>query len=103
MNKLGCRGGEMNEIKTVDDLMRAKGLTTEEQKKLRDIIEECRARETRIKEASEATKRNLQGLSRTFSMIVDTISRVNRAVDELNDQVDKLQLRMMPEEQFFQA
>jgi hypothetical protein len=37
-------GGVMNEIETIDDLIQAKVLTTEEQKNLGDIIEECRVR-----------------------------------------------------------
>jgi hypothetical protein len=96
-------GGKMKEIKTVDDLIRAKGLSAEEQEKLRDVIAECRQREVQIKEASETARRNLEGLSRTFGMVMDTISSIGKAVDGLTDEVDRLQLRMMPEEQFFQA
>ena len=93
----------MNRVKTVDELIRAKGLSAEEQHKLRDIIEECRVREVRIKEASESARRNLEGLTRTFGMVIQTISNVGKAVDELHEEVERLQLRMMPEEQFFQA
>ncbi len=93
----------MNGIKTVDELIRARELSAEEQEKLRDIIEECRLREEKIREASESAKRNLEGLSRTFGMMIDTIASVGRAVDELHEEVGKLQLRMMPEENFFTA
>jgi hypothetical protein len=91
----------MDEIKTVDDLIRMKGLTVEEQEKLQDVIAECRAREAQIKTASEQAKRNLEGLTKTFGYIVQTISTVGRAVDELHEEVGRLQLRMMPEEHFF--
>jgi hypothetical protein len=91
----------MEEIKTVDDLIRAKGLTREEQEKLKDVIEECRRREVQIRDASDSAKRNLESLSRSFGMIVDTISTVGRAVDELQEEVERLQLRMMPAEQFY--
>ena len=93
----------MKEIKTVDDLIRAKVLTEEEQEQLREIIAECRLREVKIKEASDAARLNLESLSRSFGTVIDTISMVNRAVDDLHDEVGKLQLRMMPEEHFFQA
>jgi hypothetical protein len=93
----------MDGIKTVDDLIRAKGLSADEQEKLRDIIEECRIREERIRETSELARRNLERLSRTFDLVVETIYAVSRAVDDLHDEVGRLQLRMMPEEQFFRA
>jgi hypothetical protein len=95
--------GRMKGIKTVDGLIQAKGLSAEEQERLHDIIEECRHREVQIREASDTAKRNLEGLSRTFGMIMSTISNIGKAVDDLHDEVDRLQLRMMPEEQFFQA
>jgi hypothetical protein len=91
----------MNGIKTVDDLIRAKKLTPEEEEQLREIIEECRNRETQIQEASDTAKRNIEGLSRSFGVIVDTISSVGKAVDELYGEVERLQLRMMPEAQFY--
>ena len=94
----------MDGIETVDELLiRAKELSAEEQKKLRDVVEECCLREARMREASESAKRNLEELSRTFGMVVDTIASVRRAVDELHKEVEKLQLRIMPEEQFFTA
>jgi hypothetical protein len=34
---------------------------------------------------------------------MDTISSVGKAVEDLHEEVEKLQLRMMPAEQFFQA
>ncbi len=93
----------MNGIKTVDDLIRAKGLSAQERERLRDVIEECRIREARIKEASDSAKRDLESLSHTFAMIVETVSTVGKAVDQLQEEVDRLQLRMMPEERFFRA
>ena len=93
----------MKEIKTVEELIQAKGLSADEREMLRDVIEECRRREAQIREASESAKRNLQGLTRTFGAVMATISGIGRAVDDLQEEVERLQLRMMPEEQFFQA
>lgn len=91
----------MNRIKTVDDLIKAKNLTPEEEEQLRDIIDECRKREAQILEASETARQNIEGLTKSFCVIVDTISHVGRAVDELHEEVEKLQLKMMPETQFY--
>ena len=91
----------VNGIKTVDDLIKAKKLTPEEEEQLQDIIEECRKREANIREASDAVRLNMEGLTRSFGAIVDTISFVGKAVDELHEEVERLQLRMMPEAQFY--
>ncbi len=91
----------MDGVKTVDDLLREKGVTADEEEKLRDIIEECRLREARIKEASDSARQNIQALSDTFTMIIDTFAAISQSVDALNDEFARLQLRMMPEEQFF--
>lgn len=91
----------MDEIKTVEDLIRAKKLTAEEEEQLRDIIEECRVREIQIRETSAAARRNLEGLSRSFGLIVDTIAAVGICVTELQAEVERLQLKMMPEEVFY--
>jgi len=91
----------MDEIKTIEDLIKAKNLTAEEEEKLREVIEECRMREAQIREASEAARRNLEGLSRSFALIVDTIAAVGRGVGELQAEVERLQLKMMPEEAFY--
>ena len=91
----------MDEIKTVEDLIKAKNLTAEEEEKLRDVIEECRIREIQIREASEAARHNLEGLSRSFALIVDTIAAVGKGVSELQAEVERLQLKMMPEEAFY--
>jgi hypothetical protein len=91
----------MEGTKTVDDLLKAKKLTPDEQRQLREIIEECRAREAQIKEVSDATKRNLENLERTFGAIIETIGAVGASMDALYQEVERLQLKLMPEENFF--
>lgn len=91
----------MDGIKSVDDLLKAKNLTPEEEHLLRDIIAECREREVQIKEVCTEARQNLESLSQNFGMIVQTIATVNKAVDHLHEEVERLQLRMMPEEQFY--
>ncbi len=91
----------MDGIKSVDDLLRAKQLTPEEEELLGDIINECRVREVQIKEVCSEARQNLESLSENFGLIVRTIATVNRAVDHLHEEVERLQLRMMPEEHFY--
>jgi hypothetical protein len=91
----------MDGVKTVDDLLREKGVTDEEEEQLRDIIEECRLRETQIKEASDAARQNIQTLSDTLTMIIGAFAIVGKSVDALHDEFARLQLRMMPEEHFY--
>jgi DNA replication initiation complex subunit (GINS family) len=91
----------MDGIKNVDDLLKAKNLTPEEEHLLRDIIAECREREVQIKEVCTEARQNLENLSQNFGTIVQTIATVNRAVDQLHEEVERLQLKMMPEEQFY--
>ncbi len=91
----------MKGVKTVDDLLREKGVTAEEQEKLRDIIEECRLREVQIKEASDAARQNITALSDALARIIGSFAIVGKSVDALHDEFTRLQLRMMPEEQFY--
>jgi hypothetical protein len=91
----------MDGVKTVDDLLEAKGVTDEETEQFHDIIEECRLREARIREASDAARQNILDLSEALSMIIGTFALVSKSVDALHDEVEQLQLRMMPEEEFY--
>ena len=91
----------MNGITTVDELIRSKNLSPEEEEQLREIIEECRRREILIKEASDNARQNIESLARSFGAIVETISDVGKAVEDLHEEVGRLQLRMMPEANFF--
>ena len=91
----------MERAKTVDSVLREKSVTPEEEKQLREIIEECRARESEIKKASEAARQNMEKLADTLRMIFDTFAVVSTSVDDLHDEVQRLQLRMIPEEHFY--
>ncbi len=91
----------MEGVKTVDDLLKAKGVTDEELEQLRDVIDECRLREEQIKEASDAARQNIRDLSDALNMIIGTFAVVSKSVDALHDEVSQLQLKMMPEEHFY--
>jgi hypothetical protein len=91
----------MKGIRTIDDLIKAKRLTPEEEEQLRDIIEECKLREQQIKEASDSARRNLEALTMAFGTIIGAIATVNQGIGDLHDEVERLQLKLMPEEHFF--
>ena len=91
----------MEGAKTVDSLLREKNVTAEEEEQLREIIEECRMREAQIKEASDAARQNMEKLADTLKMVFDTFAVISNSVDELHDEVQRLQLRMIPEEHFY--
>jgi uncharacterized coiled-coil DUF342 family protein len=91
----------MEGIKTVDDLVRAKGLTPAEEEQLRDIIEECRQREIKIQEASESTKRNMEALATNLGVIVQAITTIGKSIEELYDEAENMKLKMMPEHEFY--
>lgn len=48
-------------------------------------------------------RRDLERLSRTFGTIIDALSTVGKAVEELHGELGKLQLKMMPADQFYRA
>ncbi|MGA3173791.1 MAG: hypothetical protein ABSE25_05110 [Syntrophorhabdales bacterium] len=91
----------MDEVKTVDELLKVRDVTPEEEEQLRDIIEECRLREAQIKEVSDAARQNVVALSDTLKMIFDTFAVVSRSVDALHEEVERFHLRMMPDEHFY--
>ena len=72
----------MEGAKTVDSLLREKGVTPEEEEQLREIIEECRTREAQIKEASESARQNMEKLADTLKMVFDTFAVISNSVDE---------------------
>jgi hypothetical protein len=91
----------MDGVKTVDELLKVRDVTPEEEEQLRDIIEECRLREAQIKEVSDAARQNVVALSDTLKMIFDTFAVVSRSVDALHEEVERFHLRMMPDEHFY--
>jgi hypothetical protein len=91
----------MDKVKTIDELLKEKNISPAEEEQLRDIIEECRVREIQIKQSAEAAKQNLEDLGKTFGMIAEAIGSVGQSVSELHKEIEELQLKLMPDDQFF--
>lgn len=90
----------MDGIKTVDDLLKAKGLTTEELKLFEDLIREARDREKKSVEMSQLTKENLRKLSDGFAVIAERTYEISKSMDKVLDEMETLYLRSMPESKF---
>jgi hypothetical protein len=90
-----------DDIKTVDDLVRAKNLTPEEQIQFKDMIEEFKERERKIEEYVTAAKSNLNQLSDTMRILGERASVVGKALKESLDEMERIHLRMMPNDKFY--
>jgi len=90
-----------DEIKSVDDLIRAKNLTAEELMQFRDIIEESKERERKIEEYANAARSNLDQLSASMRILGERAAIVAKALRISLDEMERIQLRMMPSEKFY--
>jgi hypothetical protein len=91
----------MDEIKTVDDLLRTKNLTPEELELLDDVIQEARERERKGAILAEQTKANLIRLSEGFNTIVERTTDISRSIQSLLDQMETLYIKSMPDTKFY--
>jgi hypothetical protein len=91
----------MDEIKTVDDLLKAKNVTPEERELLKDIIEVARTNERKIREYAEQMKANFNRLSLALQTMEERTFILNKALQGLLDATDTLHLRLMPSEKFY--
>jgi hypothetical protein len=91
----------MDNIKTVDDLLKAKNVTPEERELLKDIIETARTNERKIREYTEQMKTNFNRLSQALQTMEERAFILNKALRGLLDEADTLHLRMMPSEKFY--
>jgi hypothetical protein len=91
----------MNEIKTVDDLLKAKNVTPEERELLKDIIEIARTNERKIREYAEQMRANFNRLSQALQTMEERTFILNKALQGLLDATDTLHLKLMPSEKFY--
>ncbi len=89
------------EIRTVDDLIRAKNLTAEELIQFKDMIEEFRERERKIEEYATAARSNLNELSTSMRMLGERAAIMAKALRISLDEMERIQLRMMPSDKFY--
>ena len=81
----------MDEIKTVDDLLKAKNVTPEEYECLKDFIETAKANEREIREYACRMRSNFDRLSQAL----------NKALQDLLDASETFQLRLMSSDKFY--
>jgi methyl-accepting chemotaxis protein len=91
----------MNEIKTVDELIRAKNLTEEEMELFADLIKEARERERTSAELSRQTRANILKLSDGLNTIVEKTTYLSKAMEQLLDNMETLYIRSIPEAKFY--
>lgn len=91
----------MKEFKTVEELIRSKNLTAEEMELHKDLIEECRVREERIKEFSRIAQMNLDSLSQSLLTLRQRAVVLGDALKVLQERADNLYLRLLPEDVFY--
>lgn len=86
----------MKPDKTIDDLIREKNLSPEELKRHRELIEECRARETRIREYSRATHESMRRMTEELDKLNRTAQELWQEAQTLSQRVSGICLRMAP-------
>lgn len=91
----------MKELKTVEELIRSKNLTTDELELHRELIEECRMREQRIAEYSKTAQLNLEKLSQSLVSLKQRAVVLGDALRILQERADNLYLKLLPEEIFY--
>ena len=86
----------MKPVKTIDDLIRDKGLSAEELERHRELIEECRAREVQLQEYSRSSRESMQRLTDELDKMSRTAEQLWQEAHKLTDRVNGICLRLMP-------
>ena len=86
----------MKPDKTIDDLIREKNLSPEELKRHRELIEECRTRETQLKEYSRSTRENMQRITEELEKMSRTAEELWQEAQRLSQRVNGIYLHVAP-------
>ncbi len=86
----------MKPVKTIDDLLREKNLTPEEMERHRELIAECRARETQINEYSRASQENMRKMTAELDKLARTAEELWQEAQKLTTRVNGIYLRVTP-------
>ena len=86
----------MKPVKTIDDLIRDKGLSAEELERHRELIGECRAREVQLQEYSRATRESMQRMTDELDKMSRTAEQLWQEAQLLAHRVNGVCLRMTP-------
>ncbi len=86
----------MKPVKTIDDLIREKDLTAEELERHRELIEECRVRETQLKEYSKATRESVVKMTEELDKLSRTAQELWQEAQRLSRRVNGIYLHVAP-------
>ena len=88
-------------VKRVDELINLKNLSPQELELYKELVEECRARETMIEEYSARTQSSLQQLAQACEAATERAKTLAASIEKVLDQMENLCLKLLPEDQFF--
>jgi archaellum component FlaC len=91
----------MSEYMTVNDLLKSLNFTEEEFETYKELIEECRENERKISEYCDATKQNIERISRVFQGISHNMNVLEIALEDLITEAERLSLKMIPADKFY--
>jgi hypothetical protein len=83
-------------VKTIDDPLREKNLTTEELERHRELIAECRVREAQISEYSRASQESMKKMNDELFKLARTAEELWQEAQKLTNRVNGIYLRVMP-------
>ncbi len=88
-------------IKGVDELISVKNLNPQELELHKDLIEECRERETMIEEYSARTQGSLQQLAQACETATERAKILAASIEKVLDEMETLCLKLLPDDQFY--
>jgi len=88
-------------IKRVNELISVKNLNQQELELHKDLIEECRERETMIEEYSARTQSSLQQLAQACETATERAKILAASIEKVLDEMETLCLKLLPEDQFY--
>jgi hypothetical protein len=87
--------------KRVDELIRTKNLSRQELELHKELIEECRQRETILEECAARAEGSLQQLAQACETATMRAKILAASIEKALDEMESLCLKLLPEDQFF--
>jgi chromosome segregation ATPase len=83
-------------VKTIEDLLREKKLTPEELEQHRELIAECKARESQINAYSQASQESMKKMTDELNKLARTAEELWQEAQKLTNRVNGIYLRATP-------
>jgi chromosome segregation ATPase len=83
-------------VKTIEDLLREKKLTPEELEQHRELIAECKARESQINDYSRASQESMKKMTDELNKLARTAEELWQEAQKLTTRVNGIYLRVTP-------